>query len=107
MGRKGLVERVVTEPKGIYAHNEDGAHQHYECGETVFLTPKSAKSMARRLEHPRVAAAKKKAAEEEAAAEQEEHKEALRASKAEKAKKLAPKADKPKADKKDKDGGGS
>ena len=108
MGKSKLVERVVTYPKGLWAHDSDGKHQLYAEGETVMLSPKAAKAHAKHIEHPEVIAAKAKAEQAVHDIEVKEQAEVRKAHEESQDKKLKAQAKPEKAAKANKkDGGGS
>ncbi len=59
----GLVERVVTGPKPIWGHDEDGRRTKYEVGSTIRLSPRAAKKFERYLGIPAVLEAEAEAAQ--------------------------------------------
>ena len=66
--KEELVERLVI-AKGIHCHNEKGERYFAKVGDTIKLPLRSAKTFARYLEAPGVAAAKADVAAAEAKAE--------------------------------------
>ena len=75
MGKKSTsttVKMVITDAKGIHGTDpKTGDRKHYQKGETIEVSHKTAESFKNRLVHPKVAAAQLKAEEaaQEAAAE--------------------------------------